>query len=132
MGTFGTVLGSILGVGGLVVVIYATAVLTSGFLPFLWFGLFGFIGGAALGALNSRKAKTQAKYKNEYVFYASSAFVATIALLIYYLVFALDKVREKAADPSTFPAEMLVSTAAGAAIAMMIGFGLVIANSIAD
>ncbi len=132
MGTFGTVLGSILGVGGLVVVIYATAVLTSGFLPFLWFGLFGFIGGFALGALNSRKAKMQAKYKNEYVFYASSAFVATIALMIYYLVFAIDKVEAKTAAPDVFPALTLVLATAGAAIAMMIGFGLVVANSIAD
>ncbi len=130
MGTFGTVLGSILGVGGLVVTIYTTAVLTSGFLPFLWFALFGFIGGAALGALNSQKAKRQAKYKNEYVFYASSAFVATIALTIYYLAFAIDKVQAKVVDPSVFGATALIFFTAGASLAMMVGFGLVIANSL--
>ncbi len=130
MGTFGTVLGSILGVGGLIITIWATWVLTDNFLGFLLFPLFGIIGGIALGALNSRKAKTQVKYKNEYVFYATASFIAIIGLAVYFLMFALGAVEAKVVDPSTFNAQTIIIGSAIASISMIFGFGLVVANAI--
>jgi len=90
------------------------------------------LGGIALGALNGRKARTQQKYKNEYTSYAGMSFTAIIVLGAYYAFFALDNIEKSISTGNDFDANTVLILAVLSGILAFLGFGLTIANSIAD
>jgi hypothetical protein len=131
MGAFGSILGGLLTVGSLAVGFFNVWTFTDGYLPLLWFVLFGVLGGVALGYLNSSKARTQSKYKNEYTAYVGMLIAAIVFLGLYYLMWGIDKIEAKL-DTVDLTAEQVVFTAMGGAIAGLIGVGLTIANAMTE
>ena len=97
---------------------------------FILFPIFGMLGGFALGSLNSRKARSQDKYKNEYVAYASMAFAAIAFLAGFYFIFGTARIA--ANNVSDFADTVVVSLAAASGILVEIGLGLVIANALSE
>ena len=130
MGAFGSVLGGIMFMGSLFLGYWTAFVFTDGYIGLLLFTLFALLGGFALGALNSRKARQQAKYENEYTAYAGMMFAATIFLGVYYLVFAITNIEAKVV--ADLEANIVVVIAMAAGIMGQIGLGLTVANSIAE
>lgn len=119
-------------VGSLAIGILSTFTLTSSYLALLLFTLFAILGGLALGALNSRKAKQQAKYKNEYTAYAGMFFAAIISLGVYYLFFAIEKVDAAINTGIDLTgAEVIYISMAGALMGIF-GIGLTVANSLVE
>ncbi len=131
MGAFGSILGGLLTVGSLAVGFFNVWTFTDGYLPLLWFVLFGVLGGVALGYLNSSKARTQSKYKNEYTAYVGMMIAAIVFLGLYYLLFASGKV-EGYLDTTDLTGDEVIFVAMGGAIAGLIGVGLTIANSMTE
>ncbi|MHA2502984.1 MAG: hypothetical protein ACXAE3_08945 [Candidatus Kariarchaeaceae archaeon] len=116
--------------GGLFLTIWVTFTITNNLLIFLLFSLFGILGGMSLGALNGRKARSQAKYKNEYTAYAAMMFAAIVFLALYYFIFGFDAVTAK--NVSDFPDATVVGIGALSGVLTELGLGLVIANSLAE
>lgn len=132
MGAFGSTIGSILALSSFGLSSLVVWELTDNmFLMYLFF-LFGLIGGMALGALNGRKARTQAKYKNEYTSYAGMSFTAILVLGAYYALFALDNIENSVQAGNDYDPSLILFLAVLSGLFALIGFGLVIANSIAD
>ena len=132
MGAFGSTLGGMMAIGSLGISSLVVWELTDNmFLMYLFF-FFGLIGGIALGALNGRKAKSQAKYKNEYTSYAGMFFTAILVLAGYYAFFAMDTIERSLASPDDYDANTVLFLATLSGIMAFLGFGLVIANSIAE
>lgn len=131
MGAFGSTIGGIMAIGSLGLSSLVVWTLTDNMWLMYLFLLFGVIGGMALGALNGRKARTQAKYKNEYTSYAGMSFTAILVLAAYYAFFAINKVEDSLASDD-YSASAVLFLAALSGIFAFLGFGLVIANSIAD
>ena len=131
MGAFGSILGGLLTVGSLAVGFFNVWTFTDGYLPLLWFVLFGVLGGVALGYLNSSKARTQSKYKNEYTAYVGMMIAAIVFLGLYYLLFAIQKI-EDYLDTTDLTGDEVIFVAMGGAIAGLIGVGLTIANSMTE
>lgn len=131
MSMFGSMLGGILSMAGLFLSIYLTFTITNAYLVFLLFPLFGIIGGISLGALNSRKGRTQARYRNEYTVYASMFFAAIVFLGLYYFIFDMDVVTNNL-KIDTFTAPVVVVMAMVSGIVMELGLGLATANMLAD
>ena len=63
MGAFGSILGGLMSVGGIFMAIWTMSTITDNYLVFLLYPIFGVIGGIALGALNSRKARLKKNIK---------------------------------------------------------------------
>lgn len=131
MGAFGSILGGLLTVGALFVGFFNVWTFTDGYLPLLWFVLFGILGGVALGYLNSSKARTQSKYKNEYTAYVGMFIAAIVFLGLYYLLFALERIEARVISVE-LTAQDIVFIAMGAAITGLIGVGLTVANSMTE
>ncbi len=129
MGAFGTILGTILGIGGLILTIYTTWVFTNSLLILLLYPLFGLTGGFALGALNTRKARTYSKYKNEYIFYVTASLMIIIGLTVFYMFFDPATVKN-ALVGTQFGTDVVIGLSALGAIMMVFGLGLVVANSV--
>lgn len=134
MGAAGTFLGALFAVSGLSLSLWMTFSITTTFLPLLWFAAFGIIGGLGLGALNTRKAKKQNKYKNEYMLYGFGGFIAILALLVYYLFINPDALVGKVVAENTLglDEQMTIVTAAVGGILLELGVGLSFANMIAE
>lgn len=130
MGAFGSILGGLMSVGGIFMAIWTISTITDNYLVFLLYPIFGVIGGIALGALNSRKARTQEKYKNEYVSYAAMAFAAIVFLSLYYFIFGFDAVSSNNLSELEDSAVVLLAALSG--VLVELGLGLVIANSISE
>ena len=116
--------------GGLFLTIWLTFTVTDNMLIFLLFALFGILGGMSLGALNGRKARNQAKYKNEYTAYAAMMFAAIVLLALYYFIFGMGPITDR--NVSDFSDELVVLFAGLSGILTELGLGLVIANSLAE
>ncbi|MHA2248883.1 MAG: hypothetical protein ACXAD7_00910 [Candidatus Kariarchaeaceae archaeon] len=105
---------------------------TENYYPFLLFLLFGILGGWALGALNGRKARTQAKYKNEYTSYFGMALAAIIFLGIYFALFGKGNIEDNLPADADYGAIEVLSFAVGAGLMALFGIGLVVANSLTE
>ena len=103
---------------------------TTWFSSMLWFLVFGLAGGAALGALNGRKAKTQAKYKNEYTSYFGMAMAGIILLGVYYSTFGEENIRLPA--DSEFSNLQVLFFAMISGFLALFGVGLTAANMLAE
>lgn len=136
MGAFGTILGSLLGASGFFISIWMAFTIQQANLLFLLFPLLGIFGGIGLGQLNTRQAKRQEKYKNEYISMAALAFFFIIAIALYVIFFGADTVSEKVAakgsDASLFTVSVVAIGAALGGILLELGWGLVHANWIAE
>ncbi len=132
MGAFGSILGGILTVGAIALGIWTTWVFTNSYLPLLWFTAFGILGGISLGSLNGSKARSMAKYKNEYTAYVGMFIAAIIFLGVYYFFFALFKIEDKLKEGVTLNAQtVLILSIAGGFIGLL-GVGLTLANALAE
>ncbi len=115
--------------GSLFLGIWVTFVFTNNALGLIWFTIFAILGGLAIGSLNGRKAKSQAKYKNEYTAYGAMFFAAIIFLGVYYRFFAFAKIEEKVIG---LDAASVIYVAVGGALMGLFGIGLTVANSLAE
>jgi hypothetical protein len=134
MGAFGSTVGGMLAIGSFFLCTLVVWELTENMFVLYLFFLFGLLGGIALGALNGRKARSQAKYKNEYTTYAGMFFMAIAFLGLYYAIFALDKIEEQITDKyiEDYEPMTILFLAVVSGILGFIGFGLAIANSLAE
>jgi len=133
LGAVGTMLGAFMAMGGIFLSYWVAFEFTDKYVALLLFLLFGVLGGLSLGALNSRKAKTQAKYKNEYIAYAGMFFAATVLLAVYHFVFDdLAKITAKIPVGSGYEPSMVLVNSFLSGILTQLGLGLVIANSLAE
>lgn len=119
-------------IGALFLGFGAVFTLTDNMISLLWFPIFGIIGGLSLGALNSRKARTQPKYKNEYTSYAAMSFMAVVLLGLFFLLFASDKVDSNLPSNSSYSATQVIFAAIGSGLLAFFGVGLTVANAIAE
>ena len=134
MGAFGSTIGGMLAIGSFAINTLVVWRLTENMFVLYAFFLFGLLGGIALGALNGRKARTQAKYKNEYTSYAGTFFMAIILLGGYYAFFALGRIEDKLSPDfsADYNAMTVLFLSVVAGILGFIGFGLAIANSLSQ
>ncbi|MHA2098995.1 MAG: hypothetical protein ACW99A_09925 [Candidatus Kariarchaeaceae archaeon] len=134
MGAFGSTLGGMLAIGSFGLSTLVVWRLTDNMFVLYLFFLFGLLGGMALGALNGRKARTQAKYKNEYTSYAGMFFMAIVLLGAYYAFFALDSIKDQISSDfaDDYDEKTVLFLAVMSGILGFLGFGLAIANSIAE
>lgn len=130
MGAVGSTLGGSMAIGSIFLASWVTFIFTDNMLSMLWFLAFGLAGGAALGALNGRKAKTQAKYKNEYTSYFGMAIAGIILLGIYYSTFGRDNIRLP--EESQFDDLQVLFFAMISGFLALFGVGLTAANMLAD
>ena len=118
--------------GTIFIGVWTTFTFTEKYLPLLLFTLFGILGGLSLGALNSRKARQQAKYKNEYTAYAGMFFAAIIFFGIYYLLFAQGKIDAAVKDGVDLTGDQVIFVSMIGALMGLFGIGLTVANSLAE
>ncbi|MCY3410312.1 MAG: hypothetical protein INQ03_01635 [Candidatus Heimdallarchaeota archaeon] len=116
--------------GSLFIGVWTAFTFTDKYLPLLLFTLFAILGGFSLGALNSRKARQQAKYKNEYTTYAGLFIAAIIFLGIYYLFWAIDKIIVK--EGIDLSSEQVIYISMGGGFIGLMGIGLSVANALAE
>lgn len=130
MSAFGTFLGSMIVVAGIFFNTWVTWVFMPIYLPMLWYAVFGLWGGYNLGMLNSRKAK---KGNNTwYVAEASTAFALILFLSLYYMIIAPGKISIVSEPPFPITEIAAVVFAAGSGIAILLGLGLVVSNSVGE
>jgi len=130
MGAIGSTLGGSMAIGSIFLASWVTFIFTDNMLSMLWFLVFGLMGGAALGALNGRKAKTHAKYKNEYTSYFGMALAGIILLGVYFSTFGSDNIRLP--DNSEFDKIQVLLFAIGSGLLALFGVGLTAANMLAE
>ena len=130
MGAVGSTLGGSMAIGSIFLASWVTFIFTENMLGMLWFLAFGLAGGAALGALNGRKAKTHAKYKNEYTSYFGMAIAGIILLGVYYSTFGRDNIRLP--EESQFNDLQVLFFAMISGFLALFGVGLTAANMLAD
>lgn len=125
----GTALGTTFAVVGFVVNMIMTFVIFENFYQFLLFDIWAFIGGYGLGNIKSRKALENSSYRMEYTLYITLGFVASILHLAALLIFNPDLSGKLVTDNplglTEFPSMLVVFFAA---IAMQLGFGLLLNN----
>ena len=130
MGGFGSTIGGIMTMASLFLGAWVTFTFTANMLPLFLFTIFGIVGGVALGSLNTRKARTQAKYKNEYTGYAGMAFAFIVFLGLYYAFIGQDTLESnivKDEDPMLILFLAILSGMLG-----LFGVGLTVGNALAE
>ncbi|OLS28645.1 MAG: hypothetical protein HeimC2_05320 [Candidatus Heimdallarchaeota archaeon LC_2] len=132
MGAFGSTIGGIMVLSSFGLSTLVVWELTDNMFMMYLFFIFGVFGGIALGALNGRKARSQPKYKNEYTSYAGMFFTAILALAGYYAFFAIDTIESSVAAGNDYEPEAVLFLAVISGLLAFLGFGLTIANSLAE
>ena len=131
MSGVGTAIGGILFVAGGFLAFISVFTYTANYLLLSLFFVFGILGGLALGALNSRKAKTNTSYYREYVAYASIFFALILAMGLYLFLFGLPGIEKKmTGDSVTRETVLVIAIVSG--LLTYFGIGLIMANIVAE
>ena len=116
--------------GGLFLSIWIMGTIAPGLLIFILFPLFGILGGAAFGRLNSKWAKRRESRKNEMTSYAAMMFFAIVFLGLYYFLFGAGVVENKNVSDMEDAVVVILGMASG--VMVHFGFALVVATASAE